>query len=89
MTDIGFACPHCQQPLEAPPELAGRRVECPACKATLQIPGDAGGETRQPQGAPAAESCPECGADMEADAVLCIQCGFHSGLGRKVETSLS
>ncbi|MGD9874517.1 MAG: hypothetical protein AB7T27_09640 [Kiritimatiellia bacterium] len=38
MTDIAFGCPHCQQPLEAPPEMAGEYIECPTCKQSISIP---------------------------------------------------
>ena len=33
--------------------------------------------------------CPGCKAEMEPDAVLCLQCGFHKGLGKKISTELS
>lgn len=32
--------------------------------------------------------CPECGADMEPAAVLCVQCGFHRRIGKKIPTEL-
>lgn len=31
-------CPHCKQQLEAPAELAGEIVECPACDGRIQLP---------------------------------------------------
>ena len=31
-------------------------------------------------------TCAECGAEMEPDSVLCLACGFHAGLGRKIHT---
>ena len=32
--------------------------------------------------------CPECGADMDPDAVLCLHCGYHKALGKKIATEL-
>lgn len=35
------------------------------------------------------KSCPNCEAEYpQADAVLCIQCGFHIGLGRRLQTDV-
>ena len=41
MKDIYFECPHCSQPLEAPPDMAGEAIACPAerCGLELCIPG--------------------------------------------------
>lgn len=33
-----IACPHCQQPLDAPNELAGKSINCPACQGVFIIP---------------------------------------------------
>ena len=33
-----------------------------------------------------ANSCTDCGAAMEPDAVLCLSCGFHKKLGKKIST---
>jgi hypothetical protein len=35
---IQFSCHYCNQPLEAEPALAGKRIDCPACAAFLLIP---------------------------------------------------
>ena len=37
MSDLKFNCPHCRQPLEAPPELLGQVIDCPSCKGSIQI----------------------------------------------------
>lgn len=39
MPDINFDCPHCGQNLDAPEDMAGTGIACPACKETIQIPG--------------------------------------------------
>lgn len=36
---------------------------------------------------PRLPNCPSCGAAMADGAVLCVQCGYHLKLGRKLETS--
>jgi len=33
-----FACPECQEPLQAPEEAAARRGQCPRCRCTFNIP---------------------------------------------------
>lgn len=38
MNDIRFSCLRCQQSLEAPPDMAGMNIECPACQAGLVVP---------------------------------------------------
>lgn len=38
--------------------------------------------------AAAGNTCPDCGADMAEAAVLCLACGFHTGLGKKIGTDL-
>lgn len=32
--------------------------------------------------------CPECGKTMAEGSVLCVSCGFHTGLGKKISTDL-
>ena len=101
MPGILIACPGCGQELEAPKELAGQLVECPACQQTMTVPEEVvsvdqvkpedvhfsmpGLETAGGADKP----CPGCGVDMAADAVLCVNCGFHTGLGKKMTTDLS
>ena len=82
MADFEFACPHCGQSLEGPEEMAGQTIECPACQQSFAIPG----APRAAPAAPAAPACPACQAAMEPGAVLCLQCGFHSKLGKKIDT---
>ena len=85
-------CPSCQEVMVVPqpdpeePSLqdvsfgdeqkAVPSVEDALANADNNLPGEEDG------------SCPECGADMEPEAVLCIQCGFHKGLGRRMSTEI-
>src|SRR5262245_28577054 len=39
MSEFKFGCPHCGQRLAADQQMAGAQVECPACKASLIVPG--------------------------------------------------
>lgn len=99
MADISFACPNCSQVLEAPEDMAGQVVECPSCQQQISVPGPEV-ESESDDEAPAAEAeegdeaeasgakCPSCGTAMEPDAVLCMNCGFHTKLGKKINTSL-
>jgi len=38
MTDFKFNCPHCNQHLEAPPELLGQSIACPSCNGAIRLP---------------------------------------------------
>ena len=42
MSDINFDCPKCGQNLDAPPDLAGLFIECPACATIIKVPPVAG-----------------------------------------------
>lgn len=37
MTDFKFNCPHCQQTLEAPEDMKGMDVDCPACNKPIRL----------------------------------------------------
>ena len=39
MSEISFKCPHCQQDLTAPDEMAGQTIDCPACNKPFEVPG--------------------------------------------------
>lgn len=82
MPDIEFNCPNCEQTLEAPEEMAGQAIECPACNEQIAVPGVAG------EDAEGDAECPNCGEPIEADAVLCVQCGYHIKLGRQIDTDV-
>jgi len=44
---VAFACPHCNQEMEAPFEMAGQTVECPTCKEELIIPSPVSNATKK------------------------------------------
>jgi hypothetical protein len=39
MSEIKFACPSCQQHIQADAGYAGMQIDCPACKAKMIVPG--------------------------------------------------
>ncbi len=83
MADITFSCNACGETLQAPDDFAGETVECPTCSAELVVPSG-----NQPeQSVDTGNKCSNCGSAMEPEAVLCVSCGFHSGLGKVIETS--
>ena len=55
MADINFNCPHCNQNLNGPEEMAGQTIECPVCEKSFQIPG---GLIEVPKGGLAPPSSP-------------------------------
>jgi len=38
MSHIKFACPYCSQSLEAPSDMAGETLSCPACQKQITVP---------------------------------------------------
>lgn len=80
MAEIEFTCPNCDQVLEVDKEMAGDTIECPACNVEISVP-----HPDEESGEEAAE-CPNCAAPMDEGAVLCVECGFHTRLGRQMET---
>ena len=98
MADMNFACPQCNQELEAPTELTGEIVECPSCETQLEVPkaavsepvearNDAKGPSSYPATPTVEDSCSHCGKSMEPGDVLCLKCGYHSELGKTIDTS--
>src|ERR1700722_20844674 len=55
MADIKFACPHCQQHLQADSAYGGMQINCPSCNGALLVPGAA---AVPPPPAPAPYSAP-------------------------------
>ena len=37
MEEVKFECPHCEQPLEAPADMAGQLVACPKCGQNVEV----------------------------------------------------
>jgi len=68
-------------------ELAGKKVRCPQCGATIQVPGV--GQARPPEGpaaapaAPSGAACKHCGAVLAPGSKLCAACGTVAGARKR------
>jgi hypothetical protein len=91
MADIKFACPHCQQHIQAESGYAGLQINCPACHGSLLVPGTPAAPPPPPPPAPvpasppaaSAPGCPSCGAALGRGAVLCTKCGYNLATGKR------
>lgn len=93
---IPVAC-QCGKQVNAPDNLAGKRVKCPACGNPLVIPAapvapasplgqDPGlGGMLAEEGMSETPRCPQCEENLKPGAVLCVACGFHLEKGKKVK----
>jgi hypothetical protein len=70
MADIKFACPHCQQHLQADSGYGGVQINCPACNGALIVPGTA---AAPPPPAPAPYSAPPPAPPAPAAGQLSIK----------------
>ncbi len=79
-------CPGCKQPVQIP----GGKQTAVAATDTAGLDDDIGvGSLLDEIGfqrAAAANRCPECKADLGADAILCVHCGYHLETGKKLST---
>lgn len=80
------ACPGCQAEIAVPEESDPKALNGAINEdggVTLDAEMDEG-EVTDPKAGDG--TCAECGAEMEPDSVLCLACGYHAGLGRKIHT---
>jgi predicted Zn finger-like uncharacterized protein len=79
---IAIQCPGCQATLRVKDELAGRKVKCPRCEASVPVPADEPAEEEITEAKPApkreaqedTKKCPECGKRIAIDARKCRYC---------------
>lgn len=45
-----FKCPHCQTPLSAASDLAGKAAKCPNCSKDVAVPREKGAQTTGGEG---------------------------------------
>ena len=93
---IKVAC-QCGASFAAKDELAGKAVRCPKCKQPLRIPAPAAPAPQPSAGAlddlfdeagieaKKGPSCPQCNAELKANAILCVACGFDLQAGEHRE----
>ena len=88
MSEFVLECPHCGQSLEGSSELCGQSISCPSCNGQIDIPelDSAEPETSAASPETPASVCRGCQAPLEADAVICIQCGTNQKTGEKLRT---
>ena len=91
-----FECSSCGKRYRWQAQHAGRKFKC-ACEAVLRVPQEdpaavdelAALDQREATAQPSAQggqSCPSCGADAAASAVLCVNCGYNFQTGKAEET---
>jgi|GEM_PF-934590 len=94
-------CPKCQNPVQLPGQASPANSENARTKQA--VAGAATGRSSAPvrhnplldllddagvQAAPKGQICPNCGSDFREGTVVCMECGFHTELGRKMETAI-
>ena len=92
LSDPRVTCPDCQRRHRWTAERAGRRARC-RCGETLRFPLAPPSEAPradlelEPRWAEQEVSCPDCGAGLAPRTELCVECGFHQRLGRRISTA--
>ncbi len=56
MIDVNFDCPQCGQNLDAPEDMAGLFIECPACTKIIKVPTVAEAQRQAEADRPASET---------------------------------
>ena len=88
-------CPKCGKVLVIKAEFAGKKGKCPACGMVFRIgsPSEAPAPQEpadvEDQSPGRERTCPSCGAEMPACAVICTQCGLDVRTGQRVIQSPS
>ena len=80
---------------DAAEESQAAEAEAPAAEGVEEAAGEAAedpqpakeAEEEEPAAEADGEKCPECKQPMEPGSVLCIKCGFHTKLRKKIKTS--
>jgi len=77
-------CPKCKSPLTIP---APQAASTPAAGPAPQAPGGPGTifeDAKMRTFAAGKPHCPSCTAELPPNAVLCVKCGYHLQLGRRI-----
>ena len=77
-------CPSCQHQFSIPDEQNSEE-QTPKVQTSEALT-TAMSDALAAQDAPEANTCQECSAAMEPGAILCLSCGFHKKLGKKIST---
>ncbi len=87
----------CGKTVSAKDELAGKRVKCPDCSEPISIPAESAFQEVGSDMAGLLDEigmeatrtgvrCPNCRSDLEADAILCVDCGYNLESGKVLKT---
>ncbi len=89
-------CPKCGQPLtigapqQAQPQQPPAQPQQPQAPATPAMSGGLG-DLLDEIGSPAQASgpqCPACGAEVQPGAIICVECGFNSQTGERIQSAV-
>lgn len=81
MSEFQFPCPHCAEGVLLDESYAGEEIACPLCSGRVRVPSpsEAGhGEVAAEAGG---ETCPNCRAPLESEAMICVACGYNNQTG--------
>lgn len=93
-------CPKCQGVVQLPAAASAGTAARPAVAAQSAQARPASGprprhnplldllDEAGVEAAPVGDICPGCGKDVVPGHVICMECGYHFGLGRKMETAV-
>ncbi len=79
---IQWNCQTCGHEMAAPEELEGQKVQCTECLNHVTVPVIM--RALKHRDSP---KCPDCGADISSDAVICVNCGLNLKTGEKIKSA--
>jgi len=71
-----ISCPHCQQKLDAPPEMAEQITICPACNNKFFIAIQEVVKVEKNDTNIVNKECPKCGVNIKLNSLKCSFCGL-------------
>jgi len=79
--EIRWNCQTCGHEMAAPGELEGQKIQCTECLNRVTVPVIM--RARKHRDSP---KCPDCGAGIKPDAVICVNCGLNFKTGEKLKS---
>ena len=83
-THLKVIC-QCGAKFRAKRKNVGKRTRCPKCKSPLVIPNT---HAVQQTAEKSVETCPNCSATWEPEAMLCLECGYHKEKGEQIRAKV-